>query len=318
MVKSVVVKRIKSYIKTVAPFFVVAITVFFFARALGKNWGEVQQISFTPNLNSAIGVLCLMASVLVSGILWANILNKLVKDVHIVWLDGVRIHTASWLLKYIPGQAGSYLNKLSWGVKKGYSKKALTNSFIYENALLLFASIIISVPVVLTVLSSRFTENLTLFAPLLIAVPLVMVLHQNTFFKVTNFIFKKLKNQTISKDLFLKTEQIAFLQLEFLVPRFLTGAGFVWIATSLVQVSPADYLPLAVIYILAGVVGLLAIFVPSGLGVREAVIVLLASAYMSPAQAIVVSIAARFYATIADLLLAVVYLVLNKGRINQQ
>lgn len=311
-------KKIYKQIRKILPFIIVALTVFFFARALGKNWSEVQQISFTPNLNSAIGVLCLMASVLVSGILWARILNKLVKDSHIGWIDGVRIHTASWLLKYIPGQAGSYLNKLSWGVKKGYSKKALTNSFIYENALLLFASIIISVPVVLTVLSSRFTDNLTLFAPLLIAVPLVMVLHQNTFFKVTNFIFKKLKNQTISKDLFLRTEQIAFLQLEFLVPRLLTGAGFVWIATSLVQVAPADYLPLAVIYILAGVVGLLAIFVPSGLGVREAVIVLLASAYMSPAQAIVVSIAARFYATIADLLLAGVYLVLNKGRINQQ
>lgn len=318
MVKSVVVKRIKSYIKTVAPFVVVAMTVFFFARALGKNWSEVQQISFTPNINSAIGVLCLMASVIVSGILWAKILNKLVPSQHIKLIDGVRIHTASWLLKYIPGQAGSILNKLSWGTKEGYSKKALTNSFIYENALLLFASIIISVPVVLTVLSSRFTENLTLFAPLLIAVPLVLVLHQNTFFKVTNFIFSKLKKQTISKDLFLRTEQIAFLQLEFLVPRLLTGAGFVWIATSLVQVAPADYVSLGVIYILAGVVGLLAIFVPSGLGVREAVIVLLASAYMSPAQAVVVSIAARFYATIADLLLAGVYLALNKGRINQQ
>lgn len=305
-------------VRKVLPFLVVAVTVFFFARALGKNWSEVQQISFTPNLASAIGVICYMASVIVSGILWSGILNKLVTSKHIGWVDSVRIHTASWLLKYIPGQAGSYLNKLAWGVKNGYSKKALTNSFIYENALLLFASIIISVPVVIALLSSRFSENLTLFAPLLVAVPLVLVLHQNTFYKVTNFIFKKLKNQTISKDLFLRTEQIAFLQLEFLVPRILTGVGFVWIASSLVPVAPSDYVPLAVIYILAGVVGLLAIFVPSGLGVREAVIVLLASAYMSPAQAVVVSIAARFYATIADLLLAGVYLLLNKGRINQQ
>ena len=310
--------KMPKQLRKTLPFLIVGLTIFFFARALGKNWSEVQQISFTPNINSAIGVLCLMSSVIVSGILWAKILNKLVPSQRIKWIDGVRIHTASWLLKYIPGQAGSILNKLSWGTKKGYSKKALTNSFIYENALLLFASIIISVPVVLTVLSSRFSDNLTLFAPLLIAVPLVMVLHQNTFFKVTNFIFYKLKKQTISKDLFLRTEQIAFLQLEFLVPRLLTGAGFVWIASSLVSLAPSDYVPLAVIYILAGVVGLLAIFVPSGLGVREAVIVLLASAYMSPAQAVIVSIAARFYATIADLLLAGVYLVLNKGRINQQ
>lgn len=308
----------KSFVRKVVPYVVVGITLYFFARALSRNWADVQEISLVPNGLSVLGVLLLMLSVLTSGLLWGKIVNLLVPSKHINQLDAVRIHTALWLLKYIPGQAGSYLNKISWASKRGYSKKAITNSFIYENALLLFAAIILTLPVIFAVLSDRFSSNLTLFAPLLVAVPLVLILHRDVFYKITNTLFKKLKNQTISKDLFLRTEQIAWLQFQFLVPRALTGVAFVAIAASLVPVSTTDFIPLAVIYILAGVVGLLAIFVPSGLGVREAVIVLLASAYMSPAEAVVVSVAARFYATVADLALAGVYLLLNKGKLRQQ
>ncbi len=310
--------KILQLLRKITPVLVVGLTVFFFAAALGRNWEQVQGISLVPNIQTVSGVILLMLSVLVSGILWGRVLNKLVPSKNVSNVDALRIHTASWLLKYIPGQAGSYVNKVAWGVKQGYSKKALTNSFIYENALLLFASIIITFPVVMIALSARLSQNILLFAPLLVAVPLAVVLHQKTFYTVTNTLFTKLRKQTISEDLFLRTEQIALLQVEFIIPRLLTGAAFVCIAASLVSVSPSDYIPLGAIYILAGVVGLLAIFVPSGLGVREAVIVLLASAYMPPAQAVIVSVAARFYATVADLALAGIYLVLNRGKITQR
>lgn len=303
-------KRVRQTVTVV----VLVITVFFFARALGKNWAEVQSISLRPDVYSIAGVFCFMASVLVSGNLWGMIMRRLVPDKPISERDALRVHTVSWLLKYVPGQAGSYVNKIAWGGDRGYSKKAITNGFIYENALLLFGSLIISVPVIVVVLSSRFSQNLALFAPLLVAVPLVLVLHQGVFYKITNTMFQKLRGQTISKDLFLKTEQIAFLQLMYLLPRILIGVGFVLVAHSLVPISAEAVIPLAAIYILAAIVGLLAIFVPSGLGVREAVIVLLASAYMSPAEAVVVSIAARFYATLADVGLVVVYALLAGGR----
>lgn len=308
----------KKFIRKVLPFIVVGLTLYFFGRALARNWADVQEISLVPNGLSAVGVGLLMLSVISSGLLWGSIVNTLVPSKHIGRLDAVRIHTASWLLKYIPGQAGSYLNKISWASKRGYSKKAITNTFIYENALLLFAAIILTVPVMYAVLAERVSSNLTLFAPLLVVAPLVLILHRDVFYTITNTLFKKLKNQTISRDLFLRTEQIAWLQVKFLVPRILTGIAFVAIAASLVPVSSSAFVPLAAIYILAGVVGLLAIFVPSGLGVREAVIVLLASAYMTPAEAIIVSVAARFYATVADLLLAALYVALNKGKIAQR
>ena len=52
------------------------------------------------------------------------------------------------------------------------------------------------------------------------------------------------------------------------------------------------WLPFAAAYVLAGAIGILAIFVPSGIGVREAIIVLVLSQYIPVAQAIVISLIA--------------------------
>jgi uncharacterized membrane protein YbhN (UPF0104 family) len=97
-----------------------------------------------------------------------------------------------------------------------------------------------------------------------------------------------------------------------LVPRLITAAAFLCVVASLVPIPPEAYIGLAATYILAGIVGLMAFFVPSGLGVREAVIVLFAAAYFPVEVAIVLALAARFYATVADGLLAIIYLLIRK------
>jgi glycosyltransferase 2 family protein len=98
----------------------------------------------------------------------------------------------------------------------------------------------------------------------------------------------------------------------------LNGAGFVLIVSSMMTISPDMYIGLGATYILASIIGLLAIFVPGGLGVREAIIVLVLSVYFPVEQAIIVALVARFYATISDLGVGLVYLILNKGKIKQQ
>lgn len=311
-------KQVRKILKATVPILIVTLAIYFFTMALSRNWEQIKDISLRPNGFSVIGILFLIASVLSSGLLWGKILNKLDSERHINRRDAIRIHCASWLLKYIPGQTGSYLNKLSWGGKKGYSKKALTNSFIYENALLIFASILITVPVLLVAIGNKFSDNSSLFLPLLLTLPLLLVLNKNVFYRVVNAVFQKMRKQTISKDLFLSTKQISILQLEFIIPRVLNGAGFVFIAASLLPVEPSMYIPLGATYVLAGIVGVLAIFVPSGIGVREAVIVLFASAYFTPAEAVLISVASRFYATVADIGVLGIYVLLNKGKIAQQ
>ncbi|MBB4933158.1 uncharacterized membrane protein YbhN (UPF0104 family) [Lipingzhangella halophila] len=124
--------------------------------------------------------------------------------------------------------------------------------------------------------------------------------------------FKKLRGQTVDRAFFLSTPQLIGYMLKFLLPRLITAGAFLCVVISLVDVPPEAYIGLAATYILAGIIGLMAIFVPSGLGVREAVIVLFASVYFPVEIAIVLSLAARLYTTLADGLLALVYVAFRK------
>lgn len=294
----------KRQIRTVLAWAVVAFVAYMFARSLINNWSNIQTIGFSFNGYSLISLALFVLAVLSSGILWGQILRRL--GITISNKEAMRVHTSSWLLKYVPGQAGSFINKLAWGTKNGHSKKVTSISFIYENVFLLIASLALSIPII--VLSFKdVSNNSSMFLPLLLGLLVLPALNKKVFYGVFNYIFKRFRNQTIDSEYFFGTKDLVEFFVKFLIPRIITGIGFVFVAASFLNVTPDMYVGLGSAYILAGIVGILAIFVPSGLGVREAVIVLLVSKYFSTETAIALSLIARLYSTIADGLLALIY-----------
>ena len=305
-------------IRKILPTIIIGATVYFFINTLARNWDNVRHISFSPDIYSVTSLALFVLAIVISGYLWGVVLNSISSSGRISIRDSIRIHSASWLLKYIPGQAGSYINKVVWGVKNGFSKETITLSFIYENVLLLFASILPTVPLLLLLMSDNIKTSYGLFLPLLIAVPLLLVMNKRVFHGIVNFLSKKLWKKEIGSDQFIPTNKLIKMQFWYILPRIITGVGFVLLAQSLFTITSDMYIPLAAIYILAGIIGILAIFVPSGIGVREAVIVALASFYFSIEQAIILSIVARLYATVADVGIFGVYLYLNNWRLAQR
>jgi uncharacterized membrane protein YbhN (UPF0104 family) len=298
------------WVKRLLAIAIVAAVGYFFYAALSDNWEAVRKIEIRFNYLSVLAIVFFTVSVLVTGYLWGAILNELTRGQKRVsaW-TAMRVQIASWLLKYIPGHVGSVANKIAWAAKSSYSKKLVLISFIYENVFYMVASFAFSIPVlVIGAGTDTFTSNATyLILPLLVLVPMVIVANRKLMHKVMNFAFTKILKQPVGEEFFLRNWQTAKLQALFLIPRLLIGAGFVLVALSFLEIPVEAYVPLAAAYILAGAVGILAVFVPSGLGVREAVIVIFASQYMPVEQAIIVSIIARLYATIADGVLAVLY-----------
>lgn len=296
----------KRHLRTVLGWLVIVFTGYFFARALEKNWSNLQEINFSVNAYTAISIILFTLAVVYSGLLWGRIVEDLTQK-SLPRKEAIRVHISSWLLKYVPGQAGSYINKVAWGAKQGYSKKVITITFIYENAFLTLASVALSLPV-LGLFYSDVSSNTSLFVPLLLVVALLPFLSKKVFFKLFNTVFKKLRNQTIDEKYFLGTKKLIEYFLRFMIPRVITAAAFIFVAASFLHITPDMYIGLGAIYVLAGIVGLLAIFVPSGLGVREAVIVLLARNYFPTETAIALSLLARLYGTVGDGVLGLLYI----------
>jgi glycosyltransferase 2 family protein len=292
-----------------------------FYRALADNWAEVQKqhLSFSWLMVAAVVVFAI--AVPVSGLLWGQIVNRLTPGPRAGVRESMAVHSASWLLKYIPGQVGSLVNKVIWGQGKGLSRTLIIITFIYENVFLQLASIVPSMVILLLFLGvAVFEQNpITIALPLLALVPLAVVLIRPVFHRTMALVTRRILKQQLPEEYFLPTSSSLLLLTEFLVPRIINAVGFVFVAQSVIDVDPVLWPVFGAAYVLAGAVGILAVFVPSGLGVREAVIfACLIAAGVPAAQAAIVSILSRLISTVADGVIALIYLSLRASLAKEQ
>ncbi|MGL4257887.1 MAG: hypothetical protein ACRCSL_16255, partial [Microbacterium sp.] len=143
--------------------------------------------------------------------------------------------------------------------------------------------------------------------PLLVLIPLAVISYGPVFHRIVNIPARRVLKRDLPEEYFLSTGQTLRSLIEFLGPRVLNGIGFVMIASTVTAVDPSQWLPFAAAYVLAGAIGILAFFVPSGLGVREAIIVLILSQYIPVAEAVVISLLARLLSTVGDGVIALIY-----------
>lgn len=286
---------------------------YFFGTGLAQNWDSVREIDVRVNEWSVGAVVLFTAGVALSGVLWGRMVSTLA-GTRVPVADAVRVQCASWLLKYVPGQVGSLANKVAWAGRHGISRTLVVITFVYENVFLLLGSIVPSA--VILVLSVTWgtdsSDALEAVLPALVAlVPLLLLTDRRVFRRVVDVISRRALKRPVPPEHFLDPRAAVGYQVAFLGPRVLNGVGFVMVAVSFLDVPPSAYVPLAATYVLAGAVGILAVFVPSGLGVRESVVVLLASLWLPVEQAIVLSLLARLYSTVSDAAVALVYALLQ-------
>jgi hypothetical protein len=184
-------------------------------------------------------------------------------------------------------------------------------SVVYENAFLLLGS---TVPMLAILLVGRAADGEVTHAvwfAVAAVLPLIVLLHPSVFHRIVNVLARRALKREVPSEYFLRTGPVWKYQLAFLLPRLINGIGIVAISVALADAPASSWLPLVAAYALAGAVGILAVFVPSGLGVRESVFVLFAAPYLGLEAAIIVSLVARVLATVADLLIAAAYAALT-------
>lgn len=310
-------RRRNRILRTLFTLVVVGVVGYFFARSLASNWDRLREQELSFGWELVLPTALFAAAVVVSGWLWGRMTAHLAK-VPVPVAEAVRVHCLSWLLKYVPGQVGSAVNKVAWASSRGLSRTLVLITFVYENAFLLIGSLVPPMLVLLVTgavdLSGSGSASTWLLAALSALVPLIALTSRPVFSRLTNVLARRvLKRSEVPHEYFLSGGQAFWYQVQFLLPRIVNGAGLAIIAAVVVD-APADtWVPLACAYIVAGAVGILAVFVPSGIGVREAVLVLLATPYLPAEQAIVIALVARLLATLADGLVAGLYGILTLG-----
>jgi len=210
---------------------------------------------------------------------WKNLINN--GSINFSSKSAVIWHSYSQIFKYLPGPFLQHLGRHGIGLRLGVKNKLLIQSAILD----LIISSLAAVPYSFTAIvyfyfySNIFTLALLPFTAFLI-------------FYLIKFFFHSFHLKAHISFIYFFISQLVLLTVFFILNYFLNVINLD--LTTLVMTS--------MIYVLAWLIGMLAVGVPAGIGVREAVMVYFLNSLLNQNEVIILVILMRVVCSIGDLI----------------
>ena len=301
---------------------VIGVIAFFLVMTVVKNWTEIKNFDwhFNPWILAA-SFLVLLGTIFFMIILWRGLIIRLGSTISL--RSAFRIFTLSALGHYVPGKVWQIVGMVYLGRRNGVRTEAGVWAALLAQLLAILSGALVTFGVLLV-------EQKRMLAPLLeklgaqsislwlILLPLALVLaliHPRILEKVTNWILKLFKREAIRFNLSYPGLLLFFLL--YIVSWFFYGFAFYLFLYSVAPIPLSDFLLVTGSFAAAYIVGLLALFVPGGLGVREGLIALFLSGVLTAGVAVALSFAQRLWFMCAELtflLISVIFLRRKNGK----
>ncbi len=236
-----------------------------------------------------------------SAYIWVVLLRNLGASNVRLSRDLIYIYAKSWLGRYIPGTAPWILGKIYFASKQGISKNKLAVSSLLEGALQI--AVLLAISLLLLVSDTRldiigseykFLMILGLLGCFISLLPPVF----NFFVALAYRLFKK---KTLALEHYASTRTISTGAAMYTVGALINGVSLFFIAKAMYPDLGYEQLSFVIgVGTLAGAVSMLAVFAPSGLGVREGIQLALLSLIMPTEIALLVTVATRLLSLLCD------------------
>lgn len=228
--------------------------------------------------------------------------------------DVLKLSFGANLGKYLPGGFWQVAGKIAMARRAGVDRHAALVATTVESGASVAGGTLMFIATVLA--GARLPAGFPAWPMLGIAAAIVAALHPAIFGRVIAFGMRLLKIEGPPPHL--RFGATLGLVAYYFGIWFVAGSAFWLFARSLTPLaSPVDLLPVAGAYAAAMVGGLLVLFVPAGLGVREAIILALLGITFGAegaGAAAVISVAARVWSTLLELALSAVAVALPYAR----
>ena len=282
----------------------IVITFSFLGWSLASNWSDLtaEDVDIQPALLVA-SMLPAAAAIILLAFIWRQIVAYLAGSGQANLGQLPKIFLYSWVGRYVPGKVAYVVGRFVLGRTAGVSGPVLVGSIVYENVLLLSTGAAFATLTLLPILAIESESILPYLALPVVAVGGVVVLHPRILGWVVQLAARLLGRELPEDGWQISPGRMARLVAAFLVTHVVSGVGFYLLIISVTSYSPR-YLPLAAgAFVLAWIVGMISVFAPAGIGVREGVIVAILQTTMPVELAVFVSVAARVWATAIDVVL---------------
>jgi hypothetical protein len=287
---------------------VIVCTIFvLLGKMVWDHWNQVKGASFT------FAVFPLVLSTLIFAFsyflqIWAWYIITLKLGIALSIRETLESWFYSQLGKYLPGKVWLLLSRFFFYESRGKSKKAISVALYLEAVTLIVAAGLIALATLVIFreiwLFSSWEQSGCL---VLLSFLGFVFLHPRVLQKILNWILVQFKREPVS--LSISYPDILWILFVCIVSWVVGGVGFYLFVDSVYPVAPQYILFLPGALAISSTLGLVAIFAPSGLGVREGALVYLLSFMMAIPVAVVISVLTRIWMTLIEIgLIGVVYL----------
>ena len=277
--------------------------LFFLIRGLVGSWAELrsEEIEFRPAL-LLLSIVPGLGAIWVSALAWIKIVEGLAGPNSPGTSQLSRVFLYSWIGRYIPGKVAYALGRFYLGRTVGVSSGVLVASMAYETVLLAVAAFAFASITIIPSLAVVSESVLPYLVLPIVAIGGASVLHPRVMRWALRLAVRLLGRETPGDEWLLPPRRMVEVAALFFAAFSLAGVGLYLVIISVTSYSPG-YLPLlAGAYTLAGIAGMLSLFAPAGLGVREGFLVALLQFTMPLELAILIALITRAWATVLDLL----------------
>ncbi len=286
--------------------FVILIAVFL-ARWFYRNYDDIKKLDFRPNWTLFLpSLVFFFLYKLLQASLWHYI--TVLNGAAISYKGGVKAYLYSILGKYIPGKVFMLLARIPPYQEKGVSAGKITMCFLLENVCTILGAGMLFILSLFMFPMEEFQQ----YKWLTIVLIIVFIICINP--AILNFflgLLEKIVKKKVSR-IQITYPQMLKVVLLFVLNWVIYGAGFYLMICSFYPLPISRWLYVSGVYALSCIAGILAIFSPSGLGVREGVMLLGLGLVMDHNMAVMLSLIARLWADVSELSLVGIVFIVDK------
>jgi len=273
--------------------FITITVLFFLGLKLSKEFSKIDLKSIHFN-----AYFLLLSFMFVS--LWFSLFSLAYKFIlsrmneSISLLNSMRIISISTFGRYIPGKVWSTVGRTILADRLGISKRRSFTALIIETFYLVLTGL------TFFTISYKYMYEKSTFLLLLFPATyfLISLVKPDIFISIMNFFLRKFKKERIEIHISIKDSFV--LNGIYMVMWLGFGLQFLFLVKSLgISMNPIF---LVSIYPVSWVLGFIVLIIPSGLGIREGVMVFLLSHSISNSMALTISILSRIQMILSEFL----------------
>ncbi len=274
---------------------IVAASAYFLAAYLARSWGSIQGFDWRLDLRwlVASGLVFLAYYFAQAGLWWLLLRGCGVRS---PFWPAASVWGKSILARYVPGNVFMFVGRAWMSHSQGHAVERVTAAMLYEQALGVCGALL-----AVATLFPFWEYRPGATALSLLALPLLVALiHPRVFRPLADRVLRLARRPPL--EIVVGFRAVLVLLCLFVADWFVGGLG-AWMLARAVTGLGADALPVVIVaHALAYVAGMAAFFVPSGIGVREAVLTASLSRALPGGVALTWALFLRLWVTLVELL----------------